>query len=157
MVRVMASGVFDIIHPGHIHYLEEARKLGDELVVVVASDKVAGERKKPPVMDQKARLTVIAALRRTFARSLSRCTPSTKRARLEMLLNRRHAFASSGASKEPPSREKQPFQMESRRLRFTLAPGVFTTSDIRSNTAAARSRLAAPTVMEGGVDEARGP
>ena len=39
MVRVMATGVFDILHLGHVHYLEEAKKLGDELVVVVAADK----------------------------------------------------------------------------------------------------------------------
>ena len=37
MVRVMATGVFDIIHLGHLHYLEESKKLGDELVVVVAT------------------------------------------------------------------------------------------------------------------------
>ena len=37
MVRVMASGVFDLLHSGHLHFLEEAKKLGDELVVVVAT------------------------------------------------------------------------------------------------------------------------
>ena len=37
MTRVMASGVFDIIHPGHISYLEQARPYGDEPVVVVAN------------------------------------------------------------------------------------------------------------------------
>lgn len=31
MVRVMATGVFDILHPGHLHFLEEARKLGTNL------------------------------------------------------------------------------------------------------------------------------
>ena len=63
MVRVMASGVFDIVHPGHIHYLTEARKLGDELFVVVACDAVVERRKQKPVMDQNARLTVISALK----------------------------------------------------------------------------------------------
>ena len=63
MVRVMASGVFDIVHPGHIHYLTEARKLGDELFVVVASDAIVERRKQRPVMDQNARLTVISALK----------------------------------------------------------------------------------------------
>ncbi|MCL4438621.1 MAG: adenylyltransferase/cytidyltransferase family protein, partial [Candidatus Thermoplasmatota archaeon] len=28
MIRVMATGVFDILHPGHLHYLKESRKLG---------------------------------------------------------------------------------------------------------------------------------
>ncbi|PKK81324.1 MAG: FAD synthase, partial [Thermoplasmata archaeon HGW-Thermoplasmata-2] len=38
MIKVMASGVFDILHMGHIYFLEEARKLGDRLAVVVACD-----------------------------------------------------------------------------------------------------------------------
>ena len=37
MVRVMATGVFDILHLGHVYFLNEARKLGDELLVVVAT------------------------------------------------------------------------------------------------------------------------
>ena len=36
---VLAGGVFDIIHPGHIYTLNAAKKLGDILVVVVATDK----------------------------------------------------------------------------------------------------------------------
>ncbi|MEM3089744.1 MAG: adenylyltransferase/cytidyltransferase family protein, partial [Candidatus Nitrosotenuis sp.] len=35
---VLAGGVFDIIHPGHIHTLNAAKALGDVLVVVVATD-----------------------------------------------------------------------------------------------------------------------
>ena len=38
---VLAGGVFDIIHPGHINTLNAAKKLGDVLVVVVATDKTA--------------------------------------------------------------------------------------------------------------------
>lgn len=38
MTTVMAQGVFDILHPGHLHYLEQSKKLGDELVVVIARD-----------------------------------------------------------------------------------------------------------------------
>ena len=63
MVRVMASGVFDILHPGHLHFLEEARKLGDELVVVVATDKTARERKHEPMTPQDMRLKMISSLR----------------------------------------------------------------------------------------------
>jgi FAD synthetase len=43
--KVLAGGVFNIIHPGHIHFLKEARKLGTELVVVVASDRTVLEGK----------------------------------------------------------------------------------------------------------------
>jgi len=38
VVRVMATGVFDLLHPGHLYFLTEARKHGDELIVVVARD-----------------------------------------------------------------------------------------------------------------------
>ena len=43
---VLAGGVFDIIHPGHINTLNAAKKLGDVLVVVVATDKTAVKMKK---------------------------------------------------------------------------------------------------------------
>lgn len=36
MEKVMAQGTFDVLHPGHLHYLRESADLGDELVVVVA-------------------------------------------------------------------------------------------------------------------------
>lgn len=38
MKTVMAQGTFDIIHPGHLHYLEKSGELGDELIVVIARD-----------------------------------------------------------------------------------------------------------------------
>lgn len=63
MVRVMATGVFDLLHLGHIHYLEEAKKLGDELVVVVATDKTARERKHEPITTQDMRLAMIRSLK----------------------------------------------------------------------------------------------
>ena len=33
MVKVMAVGIFDLLHAGHLHYVEQAKSLGDELVV----------------------------------------------------------------------------------------------------------------------------
>ncbi len=44
--KVLAGGAFNILHPGHIHFLQEARKLGDALVVVVASDRTVKKTKK---------------------------------------------------------------------------------------------------------------
>jgi FAD synthetase len=38
MKKVMAFGTFDLLHPGHLHYLQEAKKYGDFLIVVVARD-----------------------------------------------------------------------------------------------------------------------
>jgi FAD synthetase len=65
---VVATGTFDIIHPGHIYYLEESRRLGDELHVIVARD--ANVRHKPkPVIGEVQRLKVVRALRMVdFAR-----------------------------------------------------------------------------------------
>jgi FAD synthetase len=60
--RVVATGTFDILHPGHIYYLEESRRLGDELHVIVARD--INVRHKPrPVIPEDQRLAMVRALR----------------------------------------------------------------------------------------------
>jgi FAD synthetase len=63
MTRVMASGVFDILHPGHLRYLQEARDQGDELVVVVATDATVRRRKHEPITPENMRLELISALK----------------------------------------------------------------------------------------------
>lgn len=63
MTRVMASGVFDIIHPGHISYLEQARSYGDELVVVVANDDTVRRSKHEPVTPEAMRARIVGALK----------------------------------------------------------------------------------------------
>jgi FAD synthetase len=63
MIRVLATGVFDILHPGHVHFLTEARKLGDELVVVVARDSVAQRMKRLPFIPENIRLAMVASLK----------------------------------------------------------------------------------------------
>jgi len=63
MVRVMATGVFDIIHLGHLHYLEESKKLGDELVVVVATDTTVRKRKHEPITPEKMRCELVSSLK----------------------------------------------------------------------------------------------
>lgn len=63
MVRVMATGVFDIIHLGHLHYLEESKRLGDELVVIVATDKTVRKQKHEPITPEKMRLELVSALK----------------------------------------------------------------------------------------------
>lgn len=60
--RILASGVFDILHPGHEFYLAEAAKLGTYLVVVVAADGHAERTKRPPVNDERERAAQIASL-----------------------------------------------------------------------------------------------
>jgi glycerol-3-phosphate cytidylyltransferase/FAD synthetase len=60
---VLAGGVFDIIHPGHIHTLNAAKDLGDVLVVVIATDKTAEKMKKRlPLHTQDQRKMLVDAL-----------------------------------------------------------------------------------------------
>ena len=62
MKRIVATGTFDILHPGHLFYLEESRRLGDELHVIVARD--ANVRHKPaPILPESQRLAMVSALR----------------------------------------------------------------------------------------------
>lgn len=61
MVRVMAQGTFDIIHPGHLHYLRESAALGDELVVVIGRDEKMRQR-KDLFFDHDTRRDIVAAL-----------------------------------------------------------------------------------------------
>ncbi len=59
MVKVMATGTFDLLHMGHIYYLKEAKKLGDKLVVVVAKDSTVRKLKHEPVNPEEIRLDLI--------------------------------------------------------------------------------------------------
>ena len=60
---VLAGGVFDIIHPGHIYTLNSAKALGDVLIVVVATDKTAQKMKKRlPLHNQKFRRELVDSL-----------------------------------------------------------------------------------------------
>lgn len=63
---VFTNGVFDLLHPGHTHYLEEAKSLGTKLVVGVNSDDSSRRLNKGtgrPFNDVRARMMVLAALR----------------------------------------------------------------------------------------------
>ncbi len=61
---VLTNGCFDILHPGHIRYLQQARKLGDRLVVLVNSDASVQRLKGPnrPVNNLEQRMEMLAAL-----------------------------------------------------------------------------------------------
>jgi FAD synthetase len=63
MVKVMATGTFDILHLGHIYFLKEAKKLGDTLAVVVSTDKTVRKLKHEPVNPEQIRLDIIKELR----------------------------------------------------------------------------------------------
>ena len=60
---VLAGGVFDIIHPGHIHTLNAAKALADVLVVAIATDKTAQKMKKrQPLHNQELRRELVSCL-----------------------------------------------------------------------------------------------
>jgi rfaE bifunctional protein nucleotidyltransferase chain/domain len=62
---VFTNGCFDIIHPGHTHYLREARQLGDLLVVGINSDQSVTDLKGPgrPILKEDERTEVLLSLR----------------------------------------------------------------------------------------------
>ena len=61
---VFTNGVFDLLHPGHVRYLETARSLGDALIVGVNADASVRRNKGPsrPVTPEGERAEVLAAL-----------------------------------------------------------------------------------------------
>lgn len=62
MTRVVATGTFDILHPGHILYLERSKAQGDELAVVVARD-VNVRHKPKPIVPEAQRLKMVQSLK----------------------------------------------------------------------------------------------
>jgi cytidyltransferase-like protein len=65
---VFIGGGFEIIHPGHIYTIEQARKLGDVLVVVVARDSTIRRRKgREPVASESERMRLLSSLRQVDA------------------------------------------------------------------------------------------
>ena len=62
MTLVVATGTFDLLHPGHVLYLERSRALGDELVVIVARD-VNVRHKAKPILPEEQRRRMIESLK----------------------------------------------------------------------------------------------
>jgi D-beta-D-heptose 7-phosphate kinase/D-beta-D-heptose 1-phosphate adenosyltransferase len=61
---VFTRGVFDLLHPGHVRYLQDARALGDVLIVGLNADESVSRKKGPgrPITPQGERAEVLAAL-----------------------------------------------------------------------------------------------
>jgi D-beta-D-heptose 7-phosphate kinase/D-beta-D-heptose 1-phosphate adenosyltransferase len=62
---VFTNGVFDLLHVGHVRYLQAAREMGDALVVAVNSDRSVRELKgeSRPLMNQNDRAEILSALK----------------------------------------------------------------------------------------------
>ncbi|SEO96309.1 FAD synthetase [Halogranum amylolyticum] len=61
MTTVIAQGTFDLLHPGHVHYLTDAAARGDELHVIVARRENVTHKAKPVLPDRQRR-DMVAAL-----------------------------------------------------------------------------------------------
>ena len=65
MVKVLTGGAFDLLHVGHIRFLERAKELGDHLVVHVASDKMVANKKgqQRPIIPWEQRRKMVNSLK----------------------------------------------------------------------------------------------
>lgn len=63
-IVVFANGCFDLIHVGHVRYLQEAKKLGDMLIVAINSDRSVRTLKGPgrPLLSARGRAEILSAL-----------------------------------------------------------------------------------------------
>ena len=82
---VFTNGVFDLLHVGHVRYLQQARALGDALVVAINSDRSVRELKgdSRPVIVEQERAEILAALRQvTYVTIFDDISPRTLIARV---------------------------------------------------------------------------
>ncbi|MBI4457393.1 adenylyltransferase/cytidyltransferase family protein [Candidatus Uhrbacteria bacterium] len=64
MKTVLAFGVFDLLHPGHLAFLRAAKKKGDRLIIAVTPDiRVKKEKGAPPFFGERERAAMVAAVR----------------------------------------------------------------------------------------------
>ena len=62
-MKVVATGVFDLIHLGHIHFLKAAKEHGDELTVIVANDDTVRKMKGEPILSDEIRAELISNIK----------------------------------------------------------------------------------------------
>lgn len=58
MARILATGTFDVLHPGHVYYLEKSKDLGDELFVIIARTEMVSHKEDPILPDEQRRKMV---------------------------------------------------------------------------------------------------
>jgi len=56
---VMCFGTFDLLHPGHLNYFQQAKKHGNHLIVIIARDKTKQLQKKKLLFNEKERLKLV--------------------------------------------------------------------------------------------------
>jgi len=64
--KVLVAGTFDILHPGHLHFLNKAFELGLPHVVISRDINVLRNKGRPPVMNEQDRLLVVSSLKPVY-------------------------------------------------------------------------------------------
>ncbi|HXV28163.1 MAG TPA: D-glycero-beta-D-manno-heptose 1-phosphate adenylyltransferase [bacterium] len=129
-VIVFTNGTFDLLHAGHVMYLEKARKLGDVLIIGVNTDRSVKKYKSPhrPVVGQKDRIRVLTALSCVdFALFFDAPTP----ARLIASLKPDILVKGADWKKSQIAGAKQVESWGGKLVRMRLLPGRSTTSLIK--------------------------
>ena len=62
-MKVVATGVFDIIHSGHAHFLNAAKEHGDELIVIIANDDTVRKMKGEPILSDDMRAEMVSHIK----------------------------------------------------------------------------------------------
>jgi len=95
---VMVSGGFDPIHIGHVRYMQEAKKLGDKLVVVINNDHWLRKKKGTAFMPEIERKEIIEAISCVDQVVISSHTKNTKDMSVceELIKVKPHVFANGG-------------------------------------------------------------
>ena len=126
---VLVTGGFDPIHSGHIAYFEEAKKLGDILVVGINSDEWLTRKKGQPFMNVNERLTIIKNLGMVDAAIVFDDADGTAKAAIRYCLNTypesEIIFANGGDRTKTniPEMEISCTNEESKRLKFVFGTG----------------------------------
>lgn len=104
-MRVCVSGYFDPLHNGHIEYLKEAKKLGNELVVIINNNHQAGLKKGFHFYDDKIKKCIIENLKMVDEVVISIDEDRTIHKTLEMI--KPDIFAKGGdVTQIPPAEEE---------------------------------------------------
>ena len=85
MIKVCTSGYFNPLHIGHVRLLEEAKKLGDHLTVIVDNDEQVRLKGSKPFMSEQERCKIVMALRCVDSVVLSVDCDKTIRETLKMV------------------------------------------------------------------------
>lgn len=105
LTLVVTNGIFDLLHSGHVHYLEQARTLGDVLVVGINNDASTRALKGPqrPLVPEHERAYLLAALR--CVDHVTLFAQPTAEALLETL--KPHIYVKGGDYARPGGEEEQ--------------------------------------------------